>query len=87
MPKLVLIRKISEEHGWLGNMSRFPLVWGGQTFKTAEHLFQCLRFKDAGICEKIRAEASPMTAKWIAKGRKAEMVVEPKRMWRTWKSS
>ncbi len=77
MPEFVLIRKVAEEHGWLGNMSRFPLVWGGQTYKTAEHLFQCLRFRDPGIWEEIRGKSSPMQAKWSAKGRKAEMTVEP----------
>jgi len=73
----VLIRKVAEEHGWLGNMSPHPIKVGDLVFPTAEALFQSLRFEDEGIIEEIRTQTSPMTAKMKAKKHKSEMVVEP----------
>lgn len=77
MPRLALIRKSAEPFGWMGNMSRFPVVWQEKCFPTSEHLFQCLRFSDPEIIEHIRAENNPMKAKWFAKGKATEMTVEP----------
>ena len=72
----VIIRKVDEEYGWLGNMSPHPVEHDGIWWKTAEALFQALRFpidavNDEGenIREIIHAQTSPMTAKLKAKAR------------------
>jgi predicted NAD-dependent protein-ADP-ribosyltransferase YbiA (DUF1768 family) len=64
-------------YGWLGCMSAFPLEYNNQTWKTAEALFQALRFDDESIREQIRNERSPMGAKIKAKQHAEWMTVEP----------
>ena len=73
----ILIRKVADDHGWLGNMSPYPVTWEGKQFRTTEALFQSMRFKDEDIIEEIRSQKSPMAAKMIAKRYKARMVVVP----------
>ena len=73
----VLIRKVKEQHGWLGNMSPYPVEFNGKLYRTTEALFQALRFFDEEVIEAIRAEKSPMAAKFVAKRHKDKMVVEP----------
>ena len=80
----VIIRKVDEEYGWLGNMSPHPVEHDGIWWKTAEALFQALRFpmdavNDEGenIREIIRAQKSPMAAKMKAKSSKSQMIIEP----------
>jgi len=73
----ILIGKVRETHGWLGNMSPHSIEVGERLFLTSEALFQCLRFDDAEIIEEIAAQSSPMAAKMKAKKHKAEMIVEP----------
>jgi predicted NAD-dependent protein-ADP-ribosyltransferase YbiA (DUF1768 family) len=72
----VIIRKVEEEYGWLGNMSPHPVEHDGIWWNTAEALFQALRYpmgavndKGENIREIIRAPKSPMTAKLKAKAR------------------
>lgn len=71
----VVIRKVREPYGWLGNMSPHPVgIW-----RTAEHAFQALRFADTSDVRKRILEAtSPMAAKMIAKKHVSEMVVQPR---------
>ena len=73
----VLIRKVKEQHGWLGNISPFPVEFEGKLYRTTEALFQALRFSDEEVIEAIREEKSPMAAKFVAKRYKKQMVVEP----------
>ena len=73
----ILIRKVKEPHGWLGNMSPYPVDFEGKQFRTTEALFQSLRFQNEEVIEAIRAEKSPMAAKFAAKKHKKGMVVEP----------
>ena len=73
----VLIGKVKDAHGWLGNMSPHPIEIGDHYFLTSEALFQCLRFHDPEIIEEICSQTSPMAAKMKAKKHKSEMVVEP----------
>ena len=54
-------------HGWLGNMSPFPVEHNGKCWRTTEALFQALRFGDEAIKEEIRGIASPFAAKLRAK--------------------
>lgn len=77
---MITFTKVALPYGWLGNMSPHPvpdqhlLYW-----KTAEALFQALRFKHGSEpWVKIHDADSPMTAKMIAKSYKDEMVVEPR---------
>ena len=66
-------KKVDEPNGWLGNMSRHPLmvpsVPGGVQYQTAEHYYQCMKFDDPQIQQEILAKNSPMSAKWVAKGK------------------
>jgi ribA/ribD-fused uncharacterized protein len=66
-------KKVDEPNGWLGNMSRHPLrvprAPGGTLYPTAEHYYQCMKFKDPQIQQEILAKNSPMSAKWVAKGK------------------
>lgn len=75
-------RKIDEQNGWLGNMSRHPLraprAPGGTLYPTAEHYFQCERFSDQAIRQAILSQNSPMTCKMIAKRHKAHMTIQPR---------
>ncbi len=69
--------KVALPYGWLGNMSPFPLTFGGKEWRTSEALFQALRFKDKDIQELIRAEKSPMGAKFVMKANKEHITTEP----------
>jgi len=74
---MILIGKVKEEFGWLGNMSPFPVEHEGRTFRTTEALFQALRFDDNEVIEAIRDQKSPMAAKMKAKKHRDRMVVVP----------
>ncbi len=64
---IISFRRVKEPYGWLGNMSPYPIQYKGETYRTAEALFQSLRFDNEQIIAEIRAEKSPMQAKWTAK--------------------
>lgn len=71
---MICFRKVREEHGWLSNMSPHPIgVW-----RTAEALFQAMRFKDQSIISEIHAQRSPMAAKLVAKKYLDKAVVVPR---------
>jgi len=77
MMEFVTIRKVREPYGILGNMSRHPVMFDGVEWRTTEALFQAMRFaNDDPVREEIRAEKSPMSAKFKAKGNADRMVVE-----------
>jgi ribA/ribD-fused uncharacterized protein len=74
----VLICKVRDEHGWLGNMAPYPVEWNGKLFRTTEALFQSLRFQgNDAVVEVIRSEKSPMAAKFAAKKHKDQMKITP----------
>lgn len=74
-------------------MAPFPVSFGGREWRTAEALFQALRFCDRGgpqvaldghlvtdhldVVEKIWRQKSPMAAKMVTKKVRDRMVVEP----------
>ena len=62
-------------YGWLGNMSAYPVRYRGKLYRTAEALFQALRFRDEAVIEAIRANSSPFGAKLTAKANREKMVV------------
>jgi len=74
---MILIRKVKDEYGWLGNMSPHSVSHKGETYRTAEALFQSLRFDADEIIESIREQKSPMAAKMKAKKQRDRMLVEP----------
>jgi len=74
---MILIRKVSEPYGWMGNMSAYPVVYKDVSYKTTEALFQCLRFNDQEIIDLILAEKSPMSAKMVAKSHRDKMAIAP----------
>lgn len=76
--QIIAFTKVKAPHGWLGNMAPFPIRHAGKTWRTAEALFQALRFDDEAIREEIRSKKSPMGAKFVAKRNKARMVVVPR---------
>ena len=77
MQNVIAIRKVAEPYGWLGNMSPHPVSYQNRTYRTAESLFQCLRFDDLEIQEEISSQASPMAAKMKAKKHRERMLIQP----------
>jgi ribA/ribD-fused uncharacterized protein len=79
--EVIRFNKVAEEHGWLGNMSPYPIEAFGDTWRTSEALFQALRFNDPTVREHIRSQKAPMGAKLAAKSaakkHPEKMVVEP----------
>ena len=75
----IWFRKIKEPNGWMGNMAPYPIPYNGQVWLTSEALFQAMRFNDPLIKEIIRAENSPLVAKWKAKKTiyRKHRVIEP----------
>jgi ribA/ribD-fused uncharacterized protein len=57
-------------------MSPYSIFYNGVTWRTAEHLFQALRFTNGAIRTAIRDEKSPMGAKFLAKKMSDQMVIE-----------
>ena len=77
MEPILAFTKVALPYGWLGNMAPYPVTYEGKTWRTAEALFQALRFEEESIQEAIRREKSPMAAKMVAKRHKSQMVVVP----------
>jgi hypothetical protein len=77
-PAPILIRGVKEADGWLGNMSPFSLEHDGVLWRTAEALFQALRFPPGDIRYAIQKERSPMAAKLRAKALASAMIVAPR---------
>lgn len=78
---VVLIRRVRDPFGCLGNMSPHPVSYhgAGGEFATAEALFQALRFpRGSQAREEIRLAPSPMAAKMHAKQNIALMHVVPR---------
>lgn len=75
---MITFTKIDLPYGWLGNMSRHSILYGEETWRSSEALFQSLRFNDFEIKRQINQEKSPFRAKLIAKKNREKMVVEPK---------
>ena len=70
----IAFTKVALPYGWLGNMSPEPLLYEGKRYRTAEALFQCLRFEGHPEIQKaIRDCPSPMSAKMVAKKHKPQI--------------
>lgn len=73
---VISFTKVKLPYGWLGNMSPYPINLDDKIWRTSEALFQAFRFSDDDIKELIRAEKSPMGAKFVMKANEAHLVVE-----------
>lgn len=76
MSNVIEFTKVRAPHGWLGNMSPYPIEYMGHAYPTSEALFQALRFKQHHIRVEIMAAKSPMAAKMIAKRNVEHMSVK-----------
>jgi len=74
---VISFSSVSMPWGFLGNMSPYPVLFDGKEWRTAEALFQALRFKNEELRELIRQQKSPMAAKMMAKKYKEKMTVIP----------
>lgn len=64
--------------GWMGNMAGgYPISHEGKEWKSAEALFQSMRFADPAIQEEIRAAKNGFAAKIVAKQHPDKMIVVP----------
>jgi ribA/ribD-fused uncharacterized protein len=69
---VIRITKVREENGWLHCMSPHPIEYQSNKFRTAEALFQWMRFKDHPLVQKkILEQKSPMAAKMMARKNRA----------------
>lgn len=75
---MITFTKVHLPTGWLSNMSPHPVNDETHKYRTAEHLFQCMRFDDPVVRSLITAAVSPMQAKILAKKYAHLMVVEPR---------
>ena len=64
---VIAFTKVTSPYGWMGNMSPHPIKYNGKTWRTAEALFQALRFDDPVIIEMLHAQKSPMAVKMKTK--------------------
>lgn len=65
---IIAFTTVKKPYGWMGNMSPYPVTYEGKEYRTAEALFQCLRFINyPEVQRQIRMNPSPMEAKRIAK--------------------
>jgi ribA/ribD-fused uncharacterized protein len=70
----ITITRVALPSGWLSCMSAYPVQYNGQTYKTCEALFQCLRFEGhPAVQDEIRNCPSPMGAKMIARRERARL--------------
>ncbi len=63
---------VKGDYGWLGNMSPHIVKYNDEWYRTAEALFQCMRYEGFPSAQsEIKAAKSPMTAKMVAKKHRA----------------
>lgn len=63
---------VQGEYGWLGNMSPHIVKYNDEWFRTAEALFQCMRYEGfPQVQSEIKSAKSPMSAKMAAKKHRA----------------
>lgn len=73
---IISFTKVSLPYGWLGNMSPYPIILDDKVWRTSEALFQSFRFVDDDIKEAIRAEKSPMGAKFVMNANEEHLIIE-----------
>jgi len=75
----IAFTKVKLRYGWLASMAAYPIEYEGKIWKTAEALFQALRFNEEGVKEAIRTEASATYCQILAKklAKTYQLKVEP----------
>ena len=75
--KVIGIRKVRDDYGWMGNMGICELMYDGKKYKSCEGIFVIKRFNDEEIKEYLRKEDNGgMRVKMLSKKYKDKMVVE-----------
>ena len=75
--KVIGIRKVRDDYGWMGNMGICELMYDGKKYKSCEGIFVIKRFNDEEIKEYLRKEDNGgMRVKMLSKKYKNKMVVE-----------
>jgi predicted NAD-dependent protein-ADP-ribosyltransferase YbiA (DUF1768 family) len=70
MPEMITFTNANLPNGWLNPMSAHPLIYEKQTYRTADSLFQWLRFKGfRDVQAKILADPSPISVKVTVKAK------------------
>lgn len=75
---IIAFKKIKDPYGWMGNMSPYPILFEFVNWRTAEALFQAMRFSDNDIKMQICAATSPMIAKFVARKNIEKMSIVPR---------
>lgn len=75
---MITFTKTKLPYGWLGNMSAHNILYNNKEWKTAEALFQAMRFEDEAIIEEIRSMKSPMGTKMVARKHLNKMIITPR---------
>jgi ribA/ribD-fused uncharacterized protein len=76
--KIISFTKVALPYGWLGNMFASPIEFNGLTWRTAEALFQSMRFNDPALIDFCLQAASPFRLKLALKNYQDQMVIAPK---------
>ena len=75
--KVIGIRKVRDDYGWMGNMGICELMYEGKKYKSLECVFIIKRFDDEEIKEYLRKEDNGgMRVKMLSKKYRDKMVVE-----------
>lgn len=78
MTPIVAFRRVKDAYGWMSNMSSHRVVHDGETYPSAEALFQSLRFDDPALRAEIRACRNPLAAKHKAYAHMDRMAITPR---------
>ncbi len=76
----IIYNKVSAPYGWLSLMSPHKVVYKGITWRTAEALFQSMRFSpydDAALVMQLRSMSSPVQVKTLAEANASRMCITP----------
>ena len=75
--KVIGIKRVKDDYGWMGNMGICELMYEGKKYKSCEGVFIIKRFNDKEIKEYLRKEDNGgMRVKMLSKKYKDKMVVE-----------
>jgi len=75
---IISFTKVDLPYGWLGNMVASPIEFNGLSWRTAEALFQSLRFDDPLLIDFCQKAKSPFGLKLSLKKHQHQMVIAPK---------
>lgn len=75
----LIIKKVKQAWGWMGNMAPFGVEYDGQHWPSTEALFQALRFApDDPIRAAIRSAGTAFEAKQVALSNACSMIIAPR---------